>query len=110
MAEVENKMEELQNPLRYYFGSNHPFFTEVCDILVTLHEQYGNYESAVSYGRTSLANMIQLCGGNNMHIKLAGNFYQIGECLLKWGRIDEAISNFKKAKNVLEFNEYTTDR
>ena len=51
--------------------------------------------------------MIQLCGGNNMHVKLSSNYYQLAECEYKWGKIDEAISQYKKSKNILEFNSYT---
>ena len=103
-------MMELQEPLKFYFGNNHPFFTEVCDMLIALYEQNGEYEEAFNCCKTSLANTIQLCGGNNMHIKLAGNFYQMGETLQLWGKLDESIAQYKKAKNILEFNSYTNDR
>jgi hypothetical protein len=33
-----------------------------------------------------MANMIQLCGGNTMHLKLANNYYQKGEMYHNWGK------------------------
>lgn len=54
-----------------------------------------------------MANMIQLCGGNTMHLKLANNYYQKGEMYHNWGKTAQAIDNYKKAKNILEFNQYT---
>lgn len=78
MHEVEARLEGLQAPLRFYFGTNHPFFIEVCDILIASQEQSRNYEQAYEHCKTSLANTLQLCGGNNMHIKLASNNYQMG--------------------------------
>lgn len=50
--------------------------------------------------------MIQCCGNNNRHIKISNNYFLLGECLKKCYRFDEAIVNFKKAKNILEINSY----
>lgn len=41
-----------------------------------------------------------------MHIKLSNNYYQKGELCYQWGRVDQAIGNYKKAKNILEYNQY----
>lgn len=45
-----------------------------------------------------------------MHIKLANNYYQKGELYQNWGKIEEAITSYKKSKNILEYNEYFNSR
>jgi hypothetical protein len=34
----------------------------------------------------SMTNIIQLCGGNTMHIRIANNHYQKGEFYQNWGK------------------------
>lgn len=70
----------------------------------------GNFEKAIRYCKLSMANMIQLCGGNNMHVGLASKYFEMGECFWMWGKIDDAISQYKKAKNILEFNDYVSGK
>lgn len=57
-----------------------------------------------------MTNMIQLCGGNTMHLRLANNYYQKAEFYQGWGKSEQAIANYKKAKNILQFNSYTSAR
>jgi len=45
--------------------------------------------------------MIQCCGNNNRHLKISNNYYQLGEVYKKCDRFDEALQNYKKAKNIL---------
>jgi hypothetical protein len=33
-----------------------------------------------------MTNMIQLCGGNTMHLRLANNYYQKAEFYQGWGK------------------------
>lgn len=36
------------------------------------------HEKGINFCKMALGNMIQLCGGNNMHEKLAANHYELG--------------------------------
>lgn len=71
------------------------------DLMYMYHLSNNSFDKALAESRASLANMIQLCGGNNMHIKLAANYYQAGDCYFEWRKMNDAISYYKKAKNIL---------
>lgn len=100
----------MKEDLSFYFGIFHPFYSEFHDILITIYEKERNYEKVEQYSKQSLTNILQLCGGNTMHIKLSNNYYQKGEMCSQWGRVDEAINNYKKAKSILEYNEYVESK
>lgn len=70
-------------------------------MLISLYERQGNFDKVQQYLKSSMTNIIQLCGGNTMHLRLANNYYQKGEFLQNWGHSEEAIASFKKAKNIL---------
>ena len=71
-----------------YFGQYHPFYNEIYDLLINYNLALNKYEKSIMYCKSALANMIQLCGGNNTHVKLASNYYQLGECYNLWGKSD----------------------
>ena len=50
--------------------------------------------------------MVQCCGNNQKHLKLSNSQYHIAECLVKCGKHNEALQHYRKAKNILEVNNY----
>ena len=60
----------------------------------------------MAVGRESLSNMIQCCANNNQHIKISNNYYQIAEYLVQSGQIEEGLTNYRKARHILEVNNY----
>ena len=62
----------LKDRMSRYFGQYHPFYDEIYELLTNYNMGVHKYEKALGFCKMALGNMIQLCGGNNMHEKLAG--------------------------------------
>lgn len=99
-------MNKIKDTIQNYYGKCHPFISEIYELQSLYFLEMFEEEQAINVNKESLSNMIQCCGNNNRHIKISNNYYLLGECLKKCYRFDEAIINFKKAKNILEINSY----
>lgn len=50
--------------------------------------------------------MVACCGNNQSHLKLSNTHYHISECLSHYRRLPEALSHLRKAKHILDINQY----
>ena len=103
---VVGRLAAVREWITHYYGSHHPFLSEVLELESQWWLGLGEQNEAIKKGKESLSNMIQCCGNNNRHLKLSNNHFQLGECFRGCRKWEEALNHYKKAKNILELNNY----
>jgi tetratricopeptide (TPR) repeat protein len=82
------------------YGEFHPVFSLLYDIFSAYHLGNGEHEDAVTFAKSSLVNILKLCG--SAHEKTSECYYHLALCYIKANRSEEAVAHLKKSKSFFE--------
>ena len=101
-----NALFEIATDLVSFWGGEyHPLLSDLYDFVAGSHLTAGNYESAVSLGKSSLINCIKISGSHSMGA--CEKYYQLGDIYFKMGKKEEALSNYQITREILQANKKT---
>lgn len=83
-----------------FYGEFHPIFSQLYDLFSAYHLTNSEYEDAITFAKSSLVNVLKICGTN--HEKTSEAYYHLSLCYIKANKQTEAIAHLQKSKLFLE--------
>lgn len=62
LVEAERLLNNLIKKISEWVGDTHPIYTDIYSVFAHYYAEIGNYELAMNYSKTALANMQKILG------------------------------------------------